>query len=104
MTTDRSAEYLVDLVRELCKLPNETEWAKFKVNKAEPQKIGEYLSALVNSAALAGKAFAYLVWGVEDATHSADAGGWNITNLRAEADEVHSMVGGYYWGWNLTAT
>lgn len=69
MTTDRTAEYLVGLVRELCKLPNETEWAEFKVNKAESQEIGEYLSALANSAALAGKASAYLVWGVEDGTH-----------------------------------
>jgi len=69
MTTDRTAEYLVGLVRELCKLPNETEWAEFKVNKAEPQEIGEYVSALANSAALAGKAFAYLVWGAEDGTH-----------------------------------
>lgn len=69
MTTDRTAEYLVGLVRELCKLPNETEWVEFKVNKAEPQEIGEYVSALANSAALAGKASAYLVWGVEDGTH-----------------------------------
>ncbi len=26
MTINRSVEYLVGLVRELCKLPNETEW------------------------------------------------------------------------------
>ncbi len=69
MTTDRPAEYLIGLVRELCKLPKETEWVEFKVNQAEPQEIGEYLSALANAAALAGKAFAYLVWGVEDAGH-----------------------------------
>ena len=69
MTTDRPAEYLVSLVRELCKLPQETEWVEFEVNDAEPQAIGEYLSALANSTALAGKAFAYLVWGVSDASH-----------------------------------
>jgi ATP-dependent DNA helicase RecG len=70
VTTDRPAEYLVSLVRELCKLPQETEWAEFKVNDAEPKEIGEYISALSNSAALAGKAFAYLVWGVADGDHS----------------------------------
>lgn len=70
MTTDRPAEYLVSLVRELCKLPQETEWAEFKVNDAEPQEIGENVSALANSAALTGKAFAYLVWGVADGDHS----------------------------------
>lgn len=70
MTTDRPPEYLVSLVRELCKLPYETEWVEFKLNDAEPQDVGEYLSALANSAALAGKAFAYLVWGVSDGDHA----------------------------------
>lgn len=69
MSADRNAEYLVSLVRELCKLPNETEWVEFKVNDAEPQEIGEYVSALANSAAFSGKAFAYILWGVEDSEH-----------------------------------
>jgi len=69
MTADRAAEYLAGLVRELCKLPRETEWLEFKVNNADPQEIGEYLSALANAAAYNGKAFAYLVWGIEDETH-----------------------------------
>jgi predicted HTH transcriptional regulator len=70
VTTDRTLEYLISLVRELCKLPQETEWAEFKENNADPQEIGEYISALANSAALVGKAFAYLVWGVADADHA----------------------------------
>lgn len=70
MTTDRKAEYLVGLLRELCKLPRETEWVEFKHNNADPQEVGEYLSALANAAALNGKAFAYLVWGVDDKTHN----------------------------------
>lgn len=70
MTTGRPIEYLTGLVRELCKLPQETEWAEFKVNDAQPQEIGEQISALANSAALAGKAFAYLVWGVRDEDHA----------------------------------
>jgi len=69
MTTDRSAEYHASLVHELCKLPHETEWVEFKVNNTDPQEIGQYLSALANAAALNGKAFAYLVWGVEDQNH-----------------------------------
>ncbi len=70
MTTDRPTEYLVGLVRELCKLPRETEWVEFKESDAEPDVIGEYLSALANSAALVGKAFAYLVWGIRDEDHA----------------------------------
>ena len=52
MTSDRSAAYLRGLVRELCKLPHETEWVEFKINNKDPQEVGEYLSALSNSAAL----------------------------------------------------
>jgi predicted HTH transcriptional regulator len=70
MTTNHSAEYLYGLVNELCRLPGETEWVEFKANKYEPEELGEYISALANSAALVGKAFAYLVWGVEDASHN----------------------------------
>ncbi|OQB55663.1 MAG: Divergent AAA domain protein [Deltaproteobacteria bacterium ADurb.Bin151] len=69
MTTDRTPEYLMSLLQELCKLPSETEWLEFKHNYADPQEIGEYLSALSNSAALCGKAHAYLVWGIDDKTH-----------------------------------
>lgn len=70
MNAGREHEYLVGLVRELCKLPSETEWVEFKVNDAEPQAIGEYISALSNSAALEGKINAYLVWGVRDENHT----------------------------------
>ena len=63
MTLDRPVEYLVSLVRELCRLSAETEWVEFKVNVGKPQEVGEYISALANSAALVGKAFAYVVWG-----------------------------------------
>ena len=69
MTTDRTEEYLQGLLRELCALPKETEWVEFKENKAQPEEIGEYISALSNSAALCGKTNAYLVWGVDDVNH-----------------------------------
>jgi predicted HTH transcriptional regulator len=57
-------------VRELCKQPQEAEWVEFKQNYADPQDIGEYISALSNSAALAGKASGYMVWGVSDGEHT----------------------------------
>ncbi len=65
-SSGRSTEFLVGLVRELCTLPRETEWVEFKVDNCDPSAIGEYISALANSAALVGKAFAYLLWGVRD--------------------------------------
>ena len=68
MSTERPLEYLQGLLKEFLALPEETEWLEFKENNDKPQEIGEYISALSNSAALVGKAFAYLVWGVKDNT------------------------------------
>jgi predicted HTH transcriptional regulator len=67
MVIDRTIEYLISLFHELRKLPAETEWVEFKLNNDNPEEIGEYLSALANSAALMGKVNAYLIWGVETA-------------------------------------
>ena len=58
-----------DLLRSLLALPTETEWVEFKQNNDSPDEIGEYLSALANSAALHGRKAGYIVWGVEDGTH-----------------------------------
>ncbi len=57
------------LIKELIKLPKETEWVEFKHNNAEPHMIGEDISALANSAALIDRSHAYMIWGVEDDTH-----------------------------------
>ena len=70
MTLDRPVEYLISLVQELRRLTEETEWVEFKVNVHEPREIGEYISALANSAALVGKSFAYMVWGISDRDHA----------------------------------
>ncbi len=59
MIVDRKPEYLQSLVRELCRLSHETEWVEFKVGNEKPDSIGEYISALANSAAYCGKVHAY---------------------------------------------
>jgi len=64
-----SNEYLHGIVNELCKLPTETDWVEFKYNNSNPEQIGEYISALSNSATLADKANAYLLWGIDDTSH-----------------------------------
>jgi ATP-dependent DNA helicase RecG len=69
MVLNRDADDLSSLVRELVKLPKETEWVEFKHNNTDPEEIGEYISALANSAALCGKTTAYLVWGIDDSSH-----------------------------------
>lgn len=46
----------------------EIEWIEFKVNNEKPEMVGEYISALANSATLHNVQKAYLVYGVEDET------------------------------------
>ena len=67
MTLPRSSRYLADLVRRLRDLPHETEWVEFKENYRRPERVGEYLSALANSAALHGQSHGYVLWGIRKA-------------------------------------
>ena len=64
-----SPQELNTLLKSLRALPHETEWVEFKHNDAEPEEIGEYVSALSNSSALLGKEAGYVVWGIENETH-----------------------------------
>lgn len=61
---------LKNLIDELRALPKETEWVEFKVNNDTPEDIGEYISALANSACLLDQPLGYLVFGVKDGTHN----------------------------------
>ncbi len=62
---------LEELINELTAYPQETEWIEFKHNKSSKnQAIGEYISALSNSANLCNQSFAYIVWGIEDGSHN----------------------------------
>ncbi len=92
MTGVRPPDYLRSLARELCALPKETEWVEFKVNDAEPQAIGEYISALANAAALTGKAFAYIVWGVQDDDHAIVGTSFDPHAARVGAEELESWL------------
>lgn len=57
------------LLSGLRQLPTEKEWVEFKENRAEADEIGEYVSALSNSARLKGEPYGYMVWGVHDTSH-----------------------------------
>lgn len=70
MTVDRPVEYIVGLIHELLNLPKETGWVEFKHNNDNPDEIGEYISALSNSATLLGKVNAYMVWGIDSQSHA----------------------------------
>lgn len=61
---------MINEIIEQCRLlNNETPWIEFKVNNSDPQDIGEYVSALSNSAALFNQTCAFMIWGIDDKTH-----------------------------------
>ncbi len=62
---------LLEVLNNLINLPGETEVVEFKEAKKgfDLFKIGKYFSALSNEANLLGKAFAWLVFGIEDSAH-----------------------------------
>lgn len=62
-------DYIPSLIHELRQLPDETPYVEFKVNSAEPESIGEYVSALSNAAALHNQAHGFVIWGVSNDTH-----------------------------------
>ena len=92
MTVERSNDYLKSLVQELRKLPKETEWVEFKHNNDDPAEIGEYISALANSAALLGKASAYVVWGIDDETHDIIGTTFSPPNRKVGNEELENWL------------
>lgn len=85
-------EYLLRLLNELLTWPKETEWVEFKHNNADPQEIGEYISSLANSAALAGKAHGYLVWGIEAKTHNILGTSFNPKEQKIGNEEMENWL------------
>ena len=63
-------EDLQTLVESLRSFRGESEWVEFKFNYDNPEEIGEYISALSNSAALWTQPRGYLVWGIDDKSHA----------------------------------
>lgn len=60
----------ISLINSLRIMPTETEWFEFKRSRCSSPHIGEYLSALANSACLAGQPFGYLIIGIDDESHN----------------------------------
>jgi|CXWL01.1.fsa_nt_gi predicted HTH transcriptional regulator len=92
MPFQQSPQQLANLLRELCKLPKETEWVEFKHNNDDPQMIGEYISALANSAALLGKQSAYMVWGVADTDHALQGTDFKPSTARHKQQELENWL------------
>lgn len=62
-------DMISSIVEEARKNSSELPWIEFKHNNHDPQKIGEYVSALSNTAALYNQEHGFMIWGIDDATH-----------------------------------
>jgi ATP-dependent DNA helicase RecG len=80
------------LLHRLCQEPNEVSWLEFKQNNADPQEIGEYISALANSAMLAEKDRAYLVFGVEDGSRNKVGTTVRLTNMKKGGEDFQNWI------------
>ncbi len=83
-------EELKKLIANLIILPFETEWVEFKENVFNPDDIGEYISALANSACLHDKNEAFLVFGIEDKTHKIKGTKVNLKNKKVGNEELEN--------------
>ena len=80
------------LVNELRKLKNETGWVEFKHDNYKPEMIGQDISALANSAALSEKSCAYMVWGINDATHEIEGTDYDLQTLKKGNEELENWL------------
>jgi len=66
-----SYDELIKLLQELTSYTEELSWLEFKKNKGSisNDEVGQYISAISNSATISGKSYGYLVWGIENETH-----------------------------------
>ena len=83
---------LQNKLTELLRLDSETEWVEFKCNNEKPEEIGEYLSAISNGAALHGKKFGYVVWGVEAGTHKVVGTGFKPKRRKIGGEELENWL------------
>ena len=87
-----SATHLTALIGELRRQPQETPWLEFKENQADPQAIGEYLSALSNAAALHGRPCGYVIWGVRDGTHDLTGTSFHPAKKKKGSEDLESWL------------
>lgn len=75
----------------LVRMERETEWVEFKTNP-DWEKLGKYISALANSAALLDQECGYLVYGVDDQTHCIVGTDAHFFGAKHKQQEVESWL------------
>ena len=84
------SQSLLELLERLSSRNQEGATVEFKSNLRDPAEIGQYISALANSAALEGTSRAWVVWGVADVTH--EVTGTSFDPFAAKVEGNQSLV------------
>lgn len=87
-----SSEEIMSLLKSLLKLNTENEWIEYKVSNDDPYMIGEYISALSNSATLCNKDHAYLIYGVEDSTKEIIGTDFDFDNAKKGNEPLYNWI------------
>lgn len=85
-------EKLINIVNDLVKQPNESEWVEFKQNYHSAEEIGERISALANGACLHNQPYGYIVYGIEDKTHTIIGTQFNIKTAKKGKEDIESWL------------
>lgn len=83
---------LIHLIDQLRALSTENEWVEFKQNRYEPEELGEYISALANSACFLDKEHAYLVFGIDDKTHHIVGTSVKLKTVKVGNEELENWL------------
>lgn len=75
------------LVRKLIRTDAESPCIEFKQDNSKPETIGEYISALSNTAAIENRSKAYILWGIDDQTHEIVGTKFNFRTKKGEGNE-----------------
>ncbi len=87
-----SKDELINLLKSLLKLDKENEWIEFKLNNDNPLMIGEYISALSNSATLCNKEHAYLIYGVDDKSKEVVGTDFNFDDSKKGNEPLYNWL------------
>lgn len=80
------------IVSDIQASPTECEWVEIKHDNEDPETIGEYVSALANSAAYMGQSRGYMVWGLNDVTHQIEGTKFNPKIKKVGNEEIENWI------------
>ncbi len=84
---DKNTQYTELLREQMASAGRENRWLEFKLNHQDPDKLGEYISALSNGACLDNQDYGYLYFGVEDGTLAVKGTTFDISREKAKGNQ-----------------